>query len=250
MRSATRSAQHPQISQISQIRNRRFFSGTNSFFSCLNLRNLRNLRISHGLHEAVAGPPVVEGQPRVRGDVAVAGGVDDDPPQHGLAAGLGIGEHAADAAALDQRLDRREVADGPHARLLEHALEDLPHRLGVEPVRLERSGEVVPAVDVLAAVLDRLLHDAEDDLPGAVGGVPDVDEGVGGHAADARPPLEQNHAATVAGGAAGSGDPGGAPAADQHVRLRQHRNLARRDEYLHACSPCRLRPAVRGHARP
>ena len=59
--------------------------------------------------------PKSNGSAGVGRHVAVAGGVDEDPSAHRLAPGLGVHQHGAHAAVLDDRLDGREVAEHAHA---------------------------------------------------------------------------------------------------------------------------------------
>ncbi len=96
----------------------------------------------------------------------------------------------------------------------------------VELVRLGPLGIIGHATHESPAALDRLLHEAGDHLLGAVAGVPDVDQRVGGHAADAGPALQQDHLRAVPRRATRRRDARRAAAADHHVGLGQHRHFA------------------------
>ncbi len=73
-----------------------------------------------------------------------------------------------------------------------------PHSLGIEIVGLRPFGEIGVTVHELAAAVDGLLGKAKNDLLDAVAGVPDVDQGVGGHPAHAGPALQEHHHRAVA----------------------------------------------------
>ena len=182
-----------------------------------------------------------EGRPRPGGNVAVAGGVDDDVRGNRLPAGLGLHDHAGDARAVQHRPDDPAMQAQRDALFLEQVERGDLGRLGIEAdaVRQIALGHVVLGLGIRIVLGDAaqphqfrdvVRRDALDRLQGL--GRPLIAKAVvAGHqpgravAAEEGIPLDQQRARPAAGGRR-RGDDAARPAArDDDLILSHNRRL-------------------------
>ena len=122
-------------------------------------------------------------------------------------------------------IDGREMTEGPDTGVFEELVEHDPQCAGFELVGF-RAGRVIGiAFHGRAGAIDDFLDQAVDDLSGAIAGMPDIDQGIGGLAPDAGPAFDEYHPCPMPGGADGRRDSGGTAAADHHIGFSEDRNF-------------------------